>query len=258
VVELFFVLNIAVPSIVAVSLIRYFARERARVLGDLRAEQERSDRLLFNMLPPTIADRLKTGPNTIADRFEQVTVLFADIVGFTVLTRTTQPDEMVSMLNEIFTTFDALAERHGLEKIKTIGDGYHAVAGIPAPRADHARAAAEMALDMQAALATLREQCGWPLHLRVGMDSGGPVIAGVIGTRKYVYDVWGDTVNAAARMESHGIADGIHLTESAFRALETLYDCAERGTIDVKGIGPMHTYLLRGRLPGATEAHAAA
>jgi class 3 adenylate cyclase len=245
----FFAMNIGVVGVVICAIVRYFATR-------LEQEQARSEALLLNLLPASIAQRLKDGEEPIADTSPEVTVLFADLVGFTQLTTRVPPAEMVELLNQIFSEFDALAQRHGLEKIKTIGDGYHAAAGVPVTRPDHAEAAAAMALDMQAAVRALARESGWALEARIGIDSGGPVLAGVIGTRKYVYDLWGDVVNTASRMESHGLPDAIQVTEAAYRRLRDAYAFEERGLIDVKGIGPMRTYLLTGPL-GRAQAERA-
>ena len=238
--EAFFVMNVSVVGIIVCLTVRYFATR-------LEAEQARSEALLLNLLPAPIAERLKGGEEPIADTYPDVTVLFADLVGFTQLTTRVAPSEMVLLLNRIFSRFDALAQRHGLEKIKTIGDGYHATAGLPVWRPDHAEAAAEMALDMRDAVRELARESGWPLFVRIGIDSGGPVIAGVIGTSKFVYDLWGDVVNTASRMESHGLGDAIQVTEQAYERLRSAYVLEERGVVDVKGKGPMRTYLLTGR-----------
>jgi adenylate cyclase len=238
--EAFFVLNVGVVGVIICAIVRYFATR-------LEREQARSEALLLNLLPASIAQRLKDGEEPIADSYPDVTVLFADLVGFTQLTTRVAPAEMVQLLNRIFSAFDALAQRHGLEKIKTIGDGYHAAAGVPVARPDHAEAAAEMALDMRAAVRALARASGWPLQVRIGIDSGGPVLAGVIGTRKYAYDLWGDVVNTASRMESHGLPDAIQVSEPAYRRLRGAYALEERGLIDVKGKEPMRTYLLTRR-----------
>ncbi|MGH2353709.1 MAG: adenylate/guanylate cyclase domain-containing protein [Chloroflexota bacterium] len=213
----------------------------------LEAEKAKSDHLLLNVLPAPIADRLKGGETEIADWVPDCTVLFADIVGFAPLTKHVPPTEMLAMLNRLFSAFDALAERHGLEKIKTIGDGYHAVAGVPLPRANHAEAAADMALAMQEVVRHVAEESGWGLHVRVGIDTGGPVLAGIIGVRKFSYDLWGDVVNTAARMESHGLPDRIQVTRAVYERLQALYTFEERSEIDVKGMGIMPTYFLTGR-----------
>jgi len=215
---------------------------------ELTEEKQTSERLLLNVLPAPIADRLKTGENLIVDRFDAVSVLFADIVGFTTLSARTSPEALVTMLNELFSTFDRLAEHHGLEKIKTIGDAYMVVAGIPAPLADHAAAIADMALDMIASIEAYAARTGAELTIRVGIHSGS-VVAGVIGTKKFIYDLWGDTVNTASRMESHGLPGRIHTTEATCRLLADRYEIEARGSIDVKGKGAMQTYFVVGRKP---------
>ena len=212
----------------------------------IQAERQKSERLLLNILPKPIADRLKQGEETIADNFDEVTVLFADIVGFTNLSEQMSPTELIILLNKVFSSFDQLAEQHRLEKIKTIGDAYMVVGGLPVPRPDHAEAIAEMALDMQKEVASLSTEAGHPLSIRVGIATG-PVVAGVIGTKKFSYDLWGDTVNIASRMESHGIAGGIQVTAATYAHLKDQYLFEERGTIEVKGKGEMQTYLLTGR-----------
>jgi class 3 adenylate cyclase len=227
-------------------LLRYFMGERERFLDALRVEQERSERLLLNVLPATIARGLKDTPGVIADGFEAVTVLFADIVGFTAFAQTQPPMEVVAVLNRLFSGFDELADRHGLEKIKTIGDAYMVVAGLPVPRPDHHAAIAEMALDMCDEVDRFRRQTSVELAIRVGIDSG-PVVAGVIGQRKFSYDVWGDTVNMASRMETHGVASGIQVTHHVYERLRERYEFRERGTVEIKGKGPTTTYLLIGR-----------
>jgi class 3 adenylate cyclase len=215
-------------------------------LRALQAEQEKSERLLLNILPRPIAERLKQGQVTIADHFAEVTVLFADLVDFTPLSARISPKELVSLLNEIFSTFDQLAERYGLEKIKTVGDAYLVVGGLPTPRPDHAAAIAEMALAMQQAVARLSAELEEPFSLRIGINTG-PVVAGVIGAKKFSYDLWGDTVNLASRMESHGLAGQIQVSPATYECLAANYDFEERGCIPVKGKGEVRTYLLTGR-----------
>jgi class 3 adenylate cyclase len=212
---------------------------------ELTAEKQTSERLLLNVLPGPIADRLKTGESLIVDRFDAVSVLFADIVGFTAVASRTSPEALVTMLNELFSAFDKLAEKHGLEKIKTIGDAYMVVAGIPTPLADHAVAIAHMALDMLAAVTAYSARTGTDLSIRIGVHTGS-VVAGVIGTKKFIYDLWGDTVNTASRMESTGVPGRVQVTESTYRALRDLFELEERGPIEVKGKGQMSTYLLIG------------
>lgn len=228
------------------------AREREETLATLAAqhrllqeEQERSERLLLNILPGPIAARLKRDSHIIADAFPDVTVLFADIVGFTRLSASSAaaPEQIVGLLNELFSGFDRLAARHGLEKIKTIGDAYMVVGGLPTPRPDHAEAVAAMALAMQA---ELHDRVP-PLLLRIGIHSG-PVVAGVIGTTKFSYDVWGGTVNTASRMESHGLAGAIQVSEEVHRRLAGRFRFQARGRIPIKDMGEMATYLLLGAL----------
>lgn len=219
----------------------------------LALEQEKSERLLLNILPEPIADRLKQEPAAIADGFGEVTVLFADVVGFTELSGRLPPKELVARLNDIFSRFDALAEKHGLEKIKTIGDAYMVVGGLPNPRDDHARAIAEMALDMKEAIQALNRETGESFNMRMGINSG-PVVAGVIGIKKFIYDLWGDTVNVASRMESHGTPGEIQMTAATYSHLKDYYDLQERGTIAIKGKGEMTTYWLKGRIPTRVKA----
>ena len=241
----FFVLNIAAVSLTAWLLLQFSVRAQ-------EAAMERSEALLLNVLPASIVRRLKREPGVIAQDHAQVTVLFADVAGFTQLVERTEAASVVELLNEIFSAFDELAERHGLEKIKTIGDAYMVVVGIPEPREDHAEASAEMALAMQARLAELARARGVGLDVRIGIASG-PVVAGVIGRRKFAYDVWGDTVNTASRMESQGIPGRIQVSETTWNALRDRYDFEARGEVDIKGKGPMSTWLLRGRRAPAGE-----
>ncbi len=213
-----------------------------REAEDLRAE---SERLLLNILPEPIAERLKHG-ELIADYFEAATVMFSDMVNFTPLSSTLPPRQIVELLNKAFSTFDQLAEKYGLEKIKTIGDSYMVVGGVPVPRPDHAEALADMALEMQAMMERLRRDGLGNVQLRIGMNSG-PVVAGVIGLKKFIYDLWGDTVNSASRMESHGVADRVQCTAATYELLKDRYDFEDRGVIHVKGKGDMHVYLLVGK-----------
>ncbi|MBE9127351.1 MULTISPECIES: adenylate/guanylate cyclase domain-containing protein [unclassified Coleofasciculus] len=218
-----------------------------KVAGEaVRYLNEQSEQLLLNILPEPIAQQLKRYPDIIADSFEGVSVLFADIVGFTEFSAQTSAKELVQILNLIFSTFDQLAERHGLEKIKTIGDAYMVAGGLPTPRSDHAIAIAEMALDMQSEMVRVGEETGNVFKLRIGINSG-PVVAGVIGIKKFIYDLWGDTVNVASRMESQGVDGAIQVTATTYELLRDKYLCEERGIISVKGKGEMTTYLLTGR-----------
>jgi class 3 adenylate cyclase len=220
--------------------------EAVRSRRALQLEQERSERLLLNVLPAPIAARLKAGEAVIADAFPEVTVLFADIVDFTRRSQRTNPAQVVQALNELFSAFDRLAQRQGVEKIKTIGDAYMVAGGLPQPRPDHAQAIAEMALAMQAEVARRTDPSGRPLQLRIGIDTG-PVEAGVIGTSKFSYDLWGDTVNTASRMESHGVAGCIQVTERTYQRLRDGYRFQRRGPIQVRGMGELVTWLLVGR-----------
>jgi len=221
--------------------------------GRLTEQYLRAENLLHNILPVPIAERLKAGSGTIADGFSDASVLFADIVGFTRLSAQVPPDKLVSMLNAVFSEFDMLVEGRGLEKIKTIGDAYMVASGIPAPRADHAQALVELALDMSGALARKAMELGIPLQMRVGINSG-PVVAGVIGKRKFIYDLWGDAVNTASRMESHGVPGRIQVSEATMKRLEHLYLFESRGEIQVKGMGALNVYLLAGRIPPIPRA----
>ncbi|HAT15239.1 MAG TPA: adenylate/guanylate cyclase domain-containing protein [Microcoleaceae bacterium UBA9251] len=220
--------------------------QRKKAEKILRAEQEKSERLLLNILPEMIADRLKKGDSNIADGFAEVTILFADIVGFTEISSHTSPQELVELLNKIFSAFDRLSDRYGLEKIKTIGDNYMVAGGLPMPCTNHAESIAEMALEMQQEIMKLSGECDKPLKIRIGINTG-PVVAGVIGTKKFIYDLWGDAVNTASRMESQGISGKIQVSDSTYQLLCDRYLLEKRGTINVKGKGDMTTYLLIGR-----------
>ncbi|OCQ97261.1 adenylate cyclase [Oscillatoriales cyanobacterium USR001] len=220
--------------------------QRKKAEDILRCEQEESERLLLNILPKAIAERLKQGDINIADGFPEVTILFADIVGFTEISSRVLPQKLVDLLNQIFSAFDRLSEQYGLEKIKTIGDNYMVAGGLPMPHPNHAEAIAEMALDMQQEMVKFSLECGEKLNIRIGINTG-PVVAGVIGTKKFIYDLWGDAVNTASRMESHGIAGKIQVSAVTYQLLQDKYLFEERGIIQVKGKGEMMTYLLMGR-----------
>ena len=219
--------------------------ERKQAEDALREEQEKSEKLLLNILPKAIAERLKKNETTIAEYFPEVTVLFADIVGFTHLATVMPPIDLVELLNKIFSGFDVLCDRHGLEKIKTIGDAYMVVGGLPAPRADHAEAIAQMAIDMQQAITEFSDMHDRDFSIRIGINSG-PVVAGVIGIKKFIYDLWGDTVNTASRMESHGLPGRIQVTSATKQRLQDKFLFESRGTIEVKGKGEMITYFING------------
>ncbi|MFN5763721.1 MAG: adenylate/guanylate cyclase domain-containing protein, partial [Pseudanabaena sp.] len=233
------------------------AQERRRAEESLRVEQKKSERLLLNVLPQEIAERLKnvqsktklhlkTSGTIIADSFEEVTVLFADIVNFTEYAASISASELVNVLNEIFSEFDHLVEQYDLEKIKTIGDSYMVVGGLPIPSKDHAEVIAEMALQMQTVIQKFKRTDGTNFSLRIGIHTG-QAIAGVIGTKKFIYDLWGDTVNVASRMESYGVAGCTQVTEATYQLLKDKYHLDQRSAINIKGKGEMITYLLKGR-----------
>ncbi|MEG5032032.1 adenylate/guanylate cyclase domain-containing protein [Microcoleus sp. AT3-D2] len=217
--------------------------------GELRQEKERSEQLLLNILPAEIADRLMRTNESPAEHFEEATILFADIVGFTSISARIEPLQLVAGLNQIFSAFDQLTEKYGLEKIKTIGDAYMVVGGLPVPRPDHAEAIANMALDMQVYMQDVQNIFGESLQIRMGINTG-PVIAGVIGIKKFIYDLWGDAVNVASRMESHGKPGYIQVTDATYLKLQNKYLLEPRGAIEVKGRGEMMTYWLLGRRGG--------
>ncbi len=217
----------------------------------LKAEQAKSEKLLLNILPVTIAEQLKMEVGAIASRFEEATILFADIVDFTGLSSQITPNSLVCVLNDIFSAFDCIADELGLEKIKTIGDAYMVVGGLPSPRPDHATATLAMAIRMLETIRTFQRQDGQPFQLRIGINTG-PVVAGVIGIKKFSYDLWGDAVNIASRMESHGVVGRIQVSESTYQHLRDQYDFEDRGCIHIKGRGNMHTYLYKGaRIPAS-------
>jgi guanylate cyclase len=241
-----FAMTILGVATTAFALLEYFVRARERALAALELEQAKSERLLLNVLPETVAARLKEQEGVIADACPGVTVLFADIVGFTPLSERLSASDVVALLDRVFARWDQLAADHGVEKIKTIGDAYIVAGGIPLPREDHAEAIAEMALAMGPELARLASETGHALQVRIGIDTG-PVVAGVIGRAKFIYDLWGNTVNTASRMESYAPPGTIQVTERTFERLRALYEFRPRATIDVKGKGPMRPYLLVGR-----------
>jgi len=209
-------------------------------------EKEKSEKLLLNILPGAIAGRLKSGEKTIANGHATVSVMFADLCGFTALSRKTNPAQLVEMLNGIFTAFDLIVEKHGVEKIKTIGDCYMMVGGLPTHRDDHAQVVADVALEMLMALDRLNQINGTDLKMRVGIHTG-PVVAGVIGKIKFTYDLWGDTVNVASRMESSGLPGMVHLSEQTQEALKGKFMLEERGFVECKGLGQVKTFFLKGR-----------
>jgi class 3 adenylate cyclase len=239
------VLNDSVPDVVLFAAVLLLG-EAVRTRRALRLEQEKSERLLLNVLPAPIAARLKQTDGVIADAFGEVTVLFADLVDFTRRSERIAPEQVVQALNDLFSVFDQHAQQRGLEKIKTIGDAYMVAGGLPDPRPDHAQAVAEMALAMRDVVARRTDPGGQPLAVRIGIDTG-PVVAGVIGTSKFSYDLWGDTVNTASRMESQGVAGCIQVTARTYKRLRDGYRFERRGPIPVKGKGEIVTYFLVGR-----------
>jgi adenylate cyclase len=236
-IERFVVVNIAGVSLVAFVLLQFFTIQR-------EAAQERSDALLLNVLPAPIAERLKRTPETIAEHYDEVTVLFADVVDFTPLSADMAPTELVELLNEVFTVFDNLTDELGVEKIKTIGDCYMAAAGLPERRHDHATIVTQLALEIQDYVGA-HKFGGRRLEFRIGINSG-PAVAGVIGVRKFIYDLWGDVVNTASRMESHGESGTIQITRGTYELVRDNFLCEPRGTITVKGKGDMEIWHVVG------------
>ena len=210
---------------------------------EIENERQKSEKLLLNVLPQAIATQLKLNHGVIAERYEESSVLFADIAGFTTISSTMAPDKVVQMLDAVFREFDHLAQKLGLEKIKTIGDAYMVAAGLPERRSDHCEAIFELAVEMQGLMREKFSRQYNGLALRIGIHTG-PVVAGVIGTVKFAYDLWGDTVNTASRMESHGVTGQIHVTEAVYECLKDRYAFERRGELDIKGKGKMTTYLF--------------
>lgn len=242
--DTFFLMNIMGVACILYAVMRYFQSQKERTLLELSLEQARSEKLLLNILPKSIANRLKDNDMRIADSHEEVTILFADIVGFTKMTASMPPAELVDLLSRLFSRFDGLADQLGLEKIKTIGDGYMVVGGAPVSRDDHATVIAQLALGMQRELVAFNEQTGNSLQMRIGISSG-PVVAGVIGTSKFAYDIWGDSVNMASRMEKTSLPGTIQVSEVTYQLLKNHYTLEPRGLIEIKGKGQVNTYLLK-------------
>lgn len=246
--------NLAVSFGVCFVFIHYYRRgseDAERRLAETAAHHEQ---LLRGILPPVIIDRLRGSTGRLAERFDAATVLFADLVGFTLLAQRKTPEQLVELLDEIFGVLDGLAAQHGVEKIKTIGDAYMVAAGVPSPRPDHVLAVVGFALDARRAIAEIADRLGEPLSVRIGIHTG-PLVAGVIGRSKFAYDLWGDVVNTAARMESHGEPGRLHVTEAVASALAgSRYTLAARGVIEVKGKGPMSTYFLEAAPPAQSPA----
>ncbi len=231
------------------SLERKHLRDREReMIEALRREKERSEHLLLNILPKRIVARLSDGETVIADQLSDVTILFSDLVGFTKLSSRLSAADLVQLLNALFSEFDRLALGLGIEKIKTIGDAYMLVGGLPEPRLDHAHVVADMALEMIGVVDKMNRDLPTPLQMRIGIHSGD-VVAGVIGTHKFAYDIWGDAVNIASRMESHGAPNRIQVSAATHRHLHHHFQLEPHGSVEVKGKGPMETYFLLGRVP---------
>jgi adenylate cyclase len=242
-VDIFFITNIGGVSLIVFLTLNYFIAQKDEAYRLLRIEQEKGENLLLNVLPKEIAAILKNGNRSIADNFEGASILFADLVGFTPMTAKMAPIEMVNLLNEIFSRFDELVDKYDLEKIRTIGDSYMVASGVPRVRPDHAHAIVSMALEMRDYIYTLPPVDGKRIEFRIGINSG-PVVGGVIGRKKFVYDLWGDAVNVASRMESHGLANQIQITQATYRIIQKDFLCTPRGKIEIKGRGEMETWFV--------------
>ncbi|TLH61038.1 adenylate/guanylate cyclase domain-containing protein [Mycolicibacterium phocaicum] len=248
-----FVISVISSWVLVLATVWYALREISRAETALAAEYERSESLLANILPAKIAERLKDPHrDVIADSYDDASVLFADIAGFTQRASDTTPTELVRFLDQLYTDLDTLVDRHGLEKIKTSGDSYMIVSGVPEPRPDHLEALADLALDMVAAVAELTDPNGRRVPLRIGL-AAGPVVAGVVGARKFFYDVWGDAVNVAARMETTDVEGRIQVPQNVYERLKDAFILEARGAVEVKGKGVMQTWYLMGRMSSGTR-----
>jgi adenylate cyclase len=242
-----FVLTVLTAWILVIATIWFALREIRRAREAMEAEYERSEQLLSNILPATIAERLKDpSRNIIADKYDDASVLFADIAGYTKRASDTSPSDLVRFLDQLYTDLDLLVDQHGLEKIKTSGDSYMVVSGVPEPRSDHVEALACLALAMADAVADLKDPKGRAVPLRIGL-AAGPVVAGVVGARKFFYDVWGDAVNVASRMETTDVEGRIQVPEDVYERLKHEFVLEPRGEVDIKGKGVMRTWYLVGR-----------
>jgi adenylate cyclase len=242
-----FILTVITAWVLVIATLWFALREIRRAREAMEAEYERSEQLLTNILPATIAERLKDpSRNIIADKYDDASILFADIAGYTKRASDTTPTDLVRFLDRLYTDLDALVDEHGLEKVKTSGDSYMVVSGVPVPRSDHIEALACLALDMADAVADLKDPHGREVPLRIGL-AAGPVVAGVVGARKFFYDVWGDAVNVAARMETTDVEGRIQVPHDVYERLNHAFVLEERGEVDVKGKGVMHTWYLVGR-----------
>ena len=256
--SLSFVVTTISSCVMVVTTVWYSVREIVRAEAAMELEYERSEALLANILPASVADRLKDpARNIIADKYDDASVLFADIAGFTERASDMEPDQLILFLDKLYGDFDALVDKHGLEKIKVSGDSYMVVSGVPQPRADHVEALAALALDMADAASLLKDARGDALPLRIGLASG-PVVAGVVGSRRFFYDVWGDAVNVASRMETTDSVGRIQVPEDVYRRLKDDFVLQERGVIQVKGKGVMRTWYLIGRKPDTGSGDIAA
>ncbi|MBV8929629.1 MAG: adenylate/guanylate cyclase domain-containing protein [Mycobacteriaceae bacterium] len=248
-----FVVSTITASAMVVAAVWYALREIARAEAAMEREYQRSESLLSNILPTSVAARLKDPARTlIADKYDEASILFADIAGYTTRASDITPGELVRFLDRLYTEFDRLVDKHGLEKIKTSGDSYMVVSGVPHPRRDHDAALASFALDMAETVAGLKDPSGRPVPLRIGLGCG-PVVAGVVGARKFFYDVWGDAVNVASRMESTDAEGRIQVPQDVYDRLKDDFVFEERGDVDVKGKGVMHTWYLVGRRAAASD-----
>ncbi len=244
-----FVITTIAAVVVVVVTVWFALRDTARAEAAMEAQYERSEALLANMLPASVADRLKEPDRSvIADKYDDASVLFADIVGFTERASSTAPADLVRFLDRLYSAFDALVDKHGLEKIKVSGDSYMVVSGVPRPRPDHVRALADFALDMADVAAGMKDPHGMSVPVRMGLACG-PVVAGVVGSRRFFYDVWGDAVNVASRMESTDSAGRIQVPHAVYERLKDAFVLQERGHVEVKGKGVMRTWYLVGRKP---------
>lgn len=244
--DAFFLMNITGTASILYGVLRYFQAQKERVMASLALEQARSEKLLLNILPAAIATRLKDNDMRIADHYDAVTVMFADLINFTQLSEKMSPTQLIDLLSQVFLRFDYLAEKYQVEKIKTIGDAYMVISGAPELCANHAHRIAAMALEMNGALQEVAVNTGVDLNMRIGIHTG-PVVAGVIGSTKFSYDLWGDTVNLASRMESTGKSNAIQVTQETQQLLQDAFIFSEKLSVDVKGKGLVDSFILLGR-----------
>ncbi|MBI5301016.1 MAG: adenylate/guanylate cyclase domain-containing protein [Chloroflexi bacterium] len=248
----FFVLNVGAISAIVFALLIFFINQKDIAYKLLGAEREKSENLLLNILPKEIAEILKNQGGTIADHYDQVSILFADLVNFTPLAAELSPRDMVGLLNQVFSHFDSLVDQCGVEKIETVGDEYMAACGVPRPNAQHAQSVARLALEMGAYMASIPPRFGRRLEIRIGIHSG-PIVAGVIGRKKFAFELFGDTVNTANRMQSHGVPGKIQITRATYELLKDEFICEPRGKVMIKGKGEMETWFLVDTKPGVVE-----